>query len=133
MKINKQLNKMIDNLLKTTFEDDGRLNQALVEGHVNTLKSLPIPDSVFALGEYLRRVKYELARTTLEIEAAVPLTPAQVKCITEAIKADHYVSAVKTIINTSILGGLRVKIGDVVYDDSVARRILQLGEDICQI
>lgn len=133
MKINKHLSKVIDNLIETTFTERQELNQVLIEEHIQTLKSLPMPDSIFALGEYLRRIKSELAKTTLEIESSIPLAQNQVRQITEALKADHPITAVKTVINPSILGGLRVRIGDVVYDDSVSRRILQLGEEICQV
>lgn len=130
MKSNKQFTKIIDNLMETAFKKDGNLDQKQVESHVKALKSLPIPDSIIALSEYLRRIKFELNKTTLEIETSIPLSQSQIKQITDAVKVDHQISAVKSTINPSILGGLRVKIGDVVYDDSIARRILQLGEEI---
>ena len=130
MKTNKQLAKTIDDLMKTAFTSDGALDQKQVENHVKALKNLPTPDSIIALSAYLRRIKFELNKTTLEIETSIPLSQSQIKQITDAIKADHQISAVKSTINPSILGGLRVKIGDVVYDDSIARRILQLGEEI---
>lgn len=130
MKKNKQLSKIVDTLIKTTFNGEGNLNVQVVEKSVKTLKSLPVPDSIISLGEYLRRIKSELEKTTLDIETAIPLSPAQIRQITDAVRVDHQVSTVKSTINTSLLGGLRVKIGDVVYDDSIARRILQLGEEI---
>lgn len=130
MKTNKQLTKVIDSLMETAFKGDGGLDQKQVETHVKSLKKLPVPDSVIALSEYLRRIKFELNKTTLEIETSIPLAGNQIKQITDAVKVDHQISTVKSTINPSLLGGLRVKIGDVVYDDSVARRILQLGEEI---
>lgn len=130
MKSNKQLSKVIDSLMKTAFKSDGNLDQKQVETQVKALKTLPVPDCIIVLSEYLRRIKFELNKTTLEIETSIPLSQSQTKQITDAVKVDHQISAIKSTINPSLLGGVRVKIGDVVYDDSVARRILQLGEEI---
>lgn len=130
IKGSKQLNKIIDLFIEDSFKTSSEVNEIEVRKHVKALKSLPIPHSIIGLGQYLRRLKIELTKTTAEIESAIPLTSTQVSHITKAIRADHHVSNVKTIINPNILGGLKVTIGDMVYDDSVSRRILQLGEEI---
>ncbi len=130
IKGSKQVNKIIDLFMEDSFKISGEVNEIEVRKHIKTLKSLPIPHSILGLSEYLRRLKTELSKTTVEIESAIPLSSSQVNQITKAIRADHFVSHVKTTINPAILGGLKVTIGDSVYDDSVSRRILQLGEEI---
>ncbi|MDO8619016.1 MAG: F0F1 ATP synthase subunit delta [Candidatus Daviesbacteria bacterium] len=132
IKGSKQLNKIIDLFMEDSFKSSGEVNEAIVKKHVKTLKSLPIPQSIMGLSEYMRRLKLELAKTTVEIESATPLSQNQISHITRALKSDHSVSAVRSIVNPDLLGGLKIKIGDSVYDDSVSSRILQLGEAIRQ-
>ncbi len=126
----KQLTKLVDIFMDDSFKADGNLNDLQVKKHVKSLKSLPIPHSIMGLAEYMKRLKTELAKTTVEIESASPLSQNQISQITRAVKTDHGVSAVRLTVNPDLLGGLKIKIGDNEYDDSVSRRILQLGEAI---
>lgn len=130
MKTDKQITKLIDQLIKTSFKESGEMLIEKINDHIKTLKALPIPQSIMALSEYMRRIKREMQRTTLIIESVIPLTSTEVKSIVFAIKADHQVNNVQAVINPSLLGGIKVKIGDVIYDDSISQRILQLGEEI---
>ena len=132
IKNSKEINRVIDHYMKTSFGKNGDINSGEVERHVKALKTLPTPQSIVALSEYTRRIRTELQKTTLEIETAIPLSSGQIHQITQVLKAEHKISAVKSIVNPSILGGIKVKIGDVVYDDSVSRKILQLGENISE-
>lgn len=129
MKINKQIQKIVNQLMKTSFKNGDVIESKIME-NVKTLKTLPMPDSVMALSEYLRRVKSEVQRSTLVIESTIPVSSLDLKQITEAMKADYHISHVQAVINPSLIGGLRIKIGDVVFDDSVANKILQLREEI---
>ncbi len=130
--IKKSVTRIVDRLMKTTFKSDGYLNLTVVEKNTNTLKMLPISVSIYALTEYLSRIKAEQSKTILEIESAVTVPPADLKKIVGALKTDYKISAVKTTLNPILLGGLKIKIGDNVFDDSVGRKILQLGEEISQ-
>lgn len=127
---NKQITKLVDQLMKTSFKEDGEVMSDKINEHVKTLKDLPIPQSIMALSEYMRRIKSEVQKSTLTIESVVPLLPVEVKSIVSAIKADHQVNDIQSIINPSLLGGIKVRIGDVIYDDSITNKILQLGEEI---
>ncbi len=130
--IKKSVIRMIDRLMKTTFKSDGYLNSLAVEKNAKALKILPVSVSIYALTEYLRRIRMEQDKTVLEIESAVTVPPADLKKIVGAFKADYKISAVKTTLNPILLGGLKIKIGDNEFDDSVSRKILQLGEEISQ-
>lgn len=130
MKTTKQINKIIDQFMKNSFKDSGEVEVNSINKNVKTLKSLPIPESILALSEYMGRIKTELQRTTLVIESTIPLNVNDIQTITRAIKSDHQVNNIRTVINPSLYGGLKVKIGDVVYDDSISQKILQLGEEI---
>ena len=130
--IKKSVTRMIGRLMKNTFKSDGYLNPTVVGKNTKTLKMLPISVSIYALTEYLRRIRAEQSKSVLEIESAVNIPPANLKKIVGALKADYKISAVRTTLNLTLIGGVKIKIGDNVFDDSIGRRILQLGEEISQ-
>lgn len=129
MKKSKQLLSLIDQVVRSSFINE-RLNEPKVFNFIKIFKTLPKADAIFALLEYSKRIKRELNRTTLEIESAIPLSPQQVKEITTALKADFKINQVKFITNLSLLGGIKIRIGDQIFDDSIINRIEQLKEGI---
>lgn len=130
MKLTKQTGKIVDNLISSSFDDAGVVIQDMVLENVKAIKALPLTEAIATLSEYLHRIRIEVTKTTLEITSSILLSPAQVKSITESVRADHVVMNVVSSVDPSLLGGIRVKIGDVVYDDSLIRKIMQLGDEI---
>lgn len=126
MKVDKKLKKVIDQLVKMSFDSKGSLEEKKSLGFVKILKDLKGSQGILALSHYLKGIKREMNKTTLEIVSPLPLTQPQVKKIMDNMRKDYLVSDVKTTINEALFGGIRVKIGDVVYDDSVSQRISQL-------
>lgn len=130
MKLTKQTGKIVDNLISSSFDDAGVVIQDMVLENVKAIKALPLTEAIATLSEYLHRIRIEVNKTTLEITSSILLSPTQVKSITESVRADHVVMNVVSSVDPSLLGGIRVKIGDVVYDDSLIRKIMQLGDEI---
>ena len=126
MKIDKRLKRQVEQYVKESVSQDGKLVDNKVKGFTEVLKSLPCPVAIATLGEYLKRLKNEVAKSTLEIESAVALSPVQLKQVIRVIKAKHTIVAVKTSLDTSLLGGVKIKIGDVVYDDTLGQKIASL-------
>ncbi len=129
MKKSKQLLSLINQAVRSSFIND-RLNEAKVFNFIKTFKTLPKSDSIFALNEFSKGIKRELNKHTLEIESATELTSMQVREITNALKADYKINEVKAVINIELLGGIKIRVGDHVFDDSVISRIEQLKEEI---
>lgn len=126
IKLDKRLKRLVEKMAEDSFFAEGKLAEKKVEKYLQTLKSLPRPEAIVSLSEYLKLIKLGIAKTTLKIESAVPLSETQVEEITKSVRGRQPVLEVKTEIKGSLLGGLRIKIGDVVFDDSVAQRINQL-------
>lgn len=63
---------------------------------------------------------------TAEVTSALPLTPAEQKSAEKALGA----KSVQFKVDPSILGGLVVRVGDRVVDDSVANRMNALQESL---
>ncbi|MCL5783856.1 MAG: F0F1 ATP synthase subunit delta [Patescibacteria group bacterium] len=130
MKIDKKLVKTIDKLVKISFDGRGELIEDNVKKSTKSLQILPLSEAIEALNRYMEGIKREIKKGTLEIETATSLSQGQIKEIVEKMRSQYRVLQVKTLLNDSLLGGTRVKIGDVVFDDSVDRKMLQLREVI---
>jgi len=79
------------------------------------------------LSQFRRLVKLDAARHTAEIESATQL-PAE---LCESIRADlarRYGPGVKAsfTLNPALVGGMRIKVGSDVYDDSLLARLAAL-------
>jgi len=123
MKKNKKLQEKIDKLVIGSFASDGSIKEDKVKRAVGVFKILPRQEAIFALSWYLKMIKVQIQKNTLEIESAVSLSTDQVKQISGQVKKDYPHYFVETKINPSLLGGLRVKMNDCVFDNSVRRKI----------
>lgn len=130
MKIDKQLKKLVAKYALASFSEDGQIKEMKVRELTRTLKSLPGSSAIAAISEYVKIIKNEMKKSTLEVESAVTLSPTQVQQITKVIKVKHNVCDVKTSLNESLLGGMRVRIGDMVYDNSLSQKMTSLREAI---
>lgn len=130
MKLDKGLKKVVEKYALESLTFGGEIDVKKVQGFVKNLKSFVLPQAIAALSLYVKRLKAEVGKSTLEIKSAVVLSPAQVSQATKAIKAKHNVTSVETEVDNSLFGGVRVKIGDLVYDDTLGQKMVQLKEAI---
>ncbi len=66
-----------------------------------------------------------------EIRSAIPLDSATVDRLVAALsKATGKQLEVKTIVDPDIIGGVVAKVGDVVIDGTVARRLTALRQSL---
>src|SRR5262245_4896228 len=73
----------------------------------------------------------ERRRAVAEVRSAVPLTEEQVDRLRTALnRATGKDVEVKVVVDATVLGGLVARVGDVVIDGSVRRRLEQLKEQI---
>jgi|SRR5689334_8167919 F-type H+-transporting ATPase subunit delta len=73
----------------------------------------------------------ERRRAIAEVRSAVPLTSEQIERLRSALnQATGKDVEVKVVVDASVLGGLVARVGDVVIDGSVRRRLEQLKEQI---
>lgn len=79
--------------------------------------------------EFQRLVKLDVASRTASVECAVVLDSAQRQAVQAGlIRLKSGEVAVEFSEDASLIGGMRVKIGDDVYDGSVKTRLAQLGD-----
>lgn len=87
-------------------------------------RDLPaIVDSLVALAAAERR------RSIAEVRAAVPLADAERDRLRTAIeRATGKDVELKVVVDPAVVGGLFVRVGDVVFDGTVRRRLQQMKE-----
>lgn len=124
-------NKHLDKLVKVAFNYSfitGKLDIKKVTKFYKEFKKLPTSQAIYCLSQFLKVIKNEQNKKTLYINSAKNLSSLQVQNIVNKIKKDHTVEYVLTQVNPLLFGGVKVKIGDFIYDFSVQNRIKQLGE-----
>jgi F0F1-type ATP synthase delta subunit len=126
MKSIKSIKKQAIKAAELSFKN-GDLDENAARKFIKAFKGLPLNESVLTLNHYLRAIKSGLSKTTLLIESSVNLTAPQIKEIEASFKGKK-INETKTQLSPSILGGVRVRIGDVIFDNSVRSRINQVKE-----
>ncbi len=129
MKKNKKLKLLIKKVIQDVFES-GKLNDKKIKTYLESFKKLPTLQALEVLKEFERQLRRKLAETTITIESAVKLTPEEVRKVEKTMKSQHQINNLKLVVNESLLGGLKVRVGDEVYDDSVQTKIDEVGEAI---
>ncbi|MBI2018679.1 F0F1 ATP synthase subunit delta [Candidatus Daviesbacteria bacterium] len=127
MKQDKQLKKIILNSVQDSFSF-GRLLESQVVKNIKLYKSLPTSKAILALTEYLTGVKRKLRKHTLVVETNCPLSLKQVEKIKRIVAKKYQITKLESKINPDILGGVRLRMGDDIYDESIQSRITQLRE-----
>ncbi len=129
MKIRKQLQKTVNKLVDLSFKE-GRILETQVTKSIKILKSLPKSEAIQALSEYLKSLKRKEREHTLYIETTIALSPIQVNRMKKIIEKKVKITKVSVNINPEILGGFKLRIGDEIWDESVAGKIQQVKETI---
>ena len=124
MKSIKQIKKQAIKAAELSFKG-GDLDENAARKFIKAFKGLPLNESVLTLNHYLRAIRSGLSKTTLLIESAVSLSTSQVKDIETSFKGNK-INETKTQLSPSLLGGVKVRIGDVIFDNSVRSKINQL-------
>lgn len=126
MKKNRKLLKLVELAIEESFLK-GKLIEEKVNAVIKQFKKQSLPQAIFALTEYLKGLKRKLRETTLVIESSLDLSKAEIDQIIKQVQKDYQVSEIKFFKNPSLISGIKVKIADWVFDDSVKNRINMLG------
>ncbi|MDE2712946.1 MAG: F0F1 ATP synthase subunit delta [Verrucomicrobiota bacterium] len=128
MKGNKQSRRGAKQLFKSC-QVEGQLAEERVRQAV-TLVIEKKPRGYFGILQELQRlVKLDVSSRSARVESAVVLTEAQQQNIRESLgRLKGGEVTVEFSENADLIGGMRVKIGDDVFDGSVKTRLATLSE-----
>jgi len=126
MKINKEVRQLSRALLRSSFTD-GQLDNGRIASQVKMLIEKKPRNYMATLDAYKRLLRLEIEKRSTLIETATELAPESARQIVDDLKRKYGndISAQFTI-NPELLGGMRIRVGDDVWDSSVRNRLQRL-------
>ncbi len=110
---------------------DGTISADRVAGVLEYVEKHRPPNTMAVLKVYQRLIAAEFARSQAVVEHAGPITPGVLASIESGMtkKYGRKVTAV-TKPNDSLLAGFRIRVGDDVYESSVAGQLAALAASV---
>ena len=130
MKKNKYLDGLIRKMVVMSFKKDGSLDTKKVTESLQSFKSLPTFTRIEAMTKYQKGLKQEVAKSTLVVETATALSESLKNQIVKEMKKSFLITDSEFKVNSSLLGGMMVKIGDTIIDDSLRARAQDVAQRI---
>jgi F-type H+-transporting ATPase subunit delta len=130
MKSNNEIRKLSRELLRASFTD-GQLDSGRVSSLVRSLLERKPRNYVAILQAYKRLLRLEIEKRTAIIETAAELTEESAQQIVDNLKRRYGNDlAPQFVINPELLGGMRIRVGNDVWDSSVRNRLHRLAQTL---
>jgi F-type H+-transporting ATPase subunit delta len=128
MRIAKEPRKVSRQMFRHSFTD-GKLDKEKISHMVESLLTEKPRHYSDALKDYQRLIRLEVEKRRAVIESAAPLNDSVANQVLANLRSrygDDLITEFRT--NPDLLGGLRIRIGDDVWDGSVKNRLQKLQE-----
>ena len=130
MKINKETRQLSKGLLRSSFTD-GQLDGGRVSALVKSVIEKKPRNYVKLLDAYKRLLRLEIEKRSATIETASELAPDAGAKIVRNLKQKYGADlATKFVVNPELLGGMRIRVGNDVWDSSVRNRLERLQQQL---
>ena len=130
MSAHKQTKQLARQLFKLSFAD-GRLSAERVSGVLAYIEKSKPSDPLAVLRLYHRLVATEVAKGQAVVEHAGPISESTLKIISADLTRRYGRPVTATAKpNPGLIAGMRVRIGDDVYESSVAHQLSTLAEAV---
>lgn len=129
MKKKSRLKKLAAKYVNHSYQN-GRGDEEKIKKIMMGLKSLPRSQAIYIISKFLKGVRKREGQNTLLIESAVPLTKTQLDQIQRNFKKEFIITDVKNVVNPALLGGFKIRVGDIVSDYSIQGKISELREAV---
>ncbi len=130
MKISKEVQAQARRLMRLCIGADGLMNEATVRLVADKITAEKPRNYLALLTAFTELVRLEQAAHTATITSAVPLTAEEQAAITARLNARQAGLNYNWQVDSSLIAGLTVKVGDNVTDASVRTRIEQLTKTL---
>ena len=130
MKISKEVQAQARRLMRLCIGADGLMNEAIVRQVADKIAADKPRNYLALLTAFTELVRLECAAHTATITSAVPLTEAEQTAIQAKLNARQAGLNYEWQVDSSLIAGLTVKVGDNVTDASVRTRIEQLTKTL---
>ena len=130
MKISKEIQAQARRLMRLCIGADGLMNEATVRLVAGKIAAEKPRNYLALLTAFTELVRLEQTAHTATITSAVPLTAEEQAAITARLNARQAGLNYNWQVDSSLIAGLTVKVGDNVTDASVRTRIEQLTKTL---
>ena len=130
MKISKEVQAQARRLMRLCIGADGLMNEATVRLVADKIAADKPRNYLALLTSFTELVRLERAAHTATITSAVPLTAEEQAAITAKLNAREAGLNYEWKVDSSLIAGLTVKVGDNVTDASIRTRIEQLTKNL---
>ena len=130
MKISKEVQAQARRLMRLCIGADGLMNEATVRLVADKIAADKPRNYLAMLTAFTELVRLERAAHTATITSAVPLTAGEQAAITAKLNARQAGLSYEWQVDSSLIAGLTVKVGDNVTDASIRTRIEQLTKNL---
>ncbi|MDA0261165.1 MAG: F0F1 ATP synthase subunit delta [Proteobacteria bacterium] len=124
-------NKAAQQLARQLFKMsviDGNVSAAQVEGVLAYLEKHPPAKPLLVLQAYQQYIARELAKSEVVVEHAGPVTEGILRSLEGALSQKYKRQVTATAKqNAKLIAGLRLRIGDDMYETSIAGQLAQLS------
>ena len=130
MKINKEIRQLSREMLRASFTD-GQLDRGKIASLVQSLINKRPRHFLEILQNYKRLLRLEIEKRQARIESATQLAPQAAANIVERLKK-KYGSDLTTefVVDPTLLGGIRVRVGSDVWDGTLRNRLERLQQQL---
>lgn len=130
MKISKEVQAQARRLMRLCIGADGLMNEATIRQVADKIATEKPRNYLALLTAFTELVRQEREAHTATITSAVPLTAAEQAAITAKLNARHAGLIYEWQVDSTLIAGLTVKVGDNVTDSSIRTRIEQLSKTL---
>jgi len=130
MKINKEIRKLSREMLRASFTD-GQLDPGRIASLVDSLIARRRRNYVDILKNYRRLLRLELDKRRARIETASDVESTISSELVANLKRKYGGDlTTEFVVNPQLLGGLRIRVGNDVWDGTVRGRLERLQQQL---
>ena len=130
MKISKDARALARRLLRLSFTD-GRLDESKVRSLVQSVLAEKPRHYLGALEVFAHLLRLEQGKRHASIESAIELDAATQTSILSSLRAKYGADITADFrVNRNLIGGLRIQLGNDVWDGSVQNRLERLAATV---
>lgn len=106
----------------------GVLDEVIARKFVKSFEALPLNEAIISLNYFLQAIRRETAKTVLTVNSVIKIPRSELESIETAFKKEYQILETREEVDSSLLGGVKVRIGDVIFDNSLKAKVSQIGE-----
>jgi F-type H+-transporting ATPase subunit delta len=130
MKLNKEIRRLSRKMLQASFTD-GQLDPGRIASLVDSVIAEKPRNYINVLKNYKRLLRLEVEKRHATIETASEVDPAIRSEIVSNLKSKYGDGlAAEFHIDPQLLGGMRIRVGNDVWDGSVRNRLQRLQHEL---